>query len=94
MLLPFAKHLTDEKKTEKFIAGKGVVTTWERVPKNKHWFDALACACVAAHLLRGSAGAGGREEKTKGQGASQASRLTVHRYNAMEGGYRRLWERT
>ncbi len=45
----FAKHLTAEKKTEEFIAGKGVVTKWERVRKNNHWFDALAYACVAAH---------------------------------------------
>ncbi len=45
----FAKHLTAEKKTEEFIAGKGVVTKWERVRKNNHWFDALAYACVAGH---------------------------------------------
>lgn len=39
--LSFVKHLTAERKIEEFIAGKGVVTRWERVCKNNHWFDAL-----------------------------------------------------
>lgn len=47
--LSLAKHLTAEKKTEEFIAGKGVVTKWERIRRNNHWFDALYNACVAGH---------------------------------------------
>lgn len=47
--LAIAKHLTAEKKTEEFIAGKGVVAKWERVRRNNHWFDALAYACAIAH---------------------------------------------
>lgn len=31
------------------MAGKGVVTRWERIHKNNHWFDALYNACVAGH---------------------------------------------
>jgi phage terminase large subunit GpA-like protein len=45
-----AKHLTAERKTEEFVAGKGVVTKWERVRRNNHWFDVLYNACAAGHL--------------------------------------------
>lgn len=47
--LSLAKHLTAETKTEEFIAGKGVITKWERVRRQNHWFDALYNACVAAN---------------------------------------------
>lgn len=47
--LSFAKHLTAETKTEEYVAGKGVVTKWERVRKNNHWFDALYNACAVGH---------------------------------------------
>ena len=47
--LSLAKHLTAETKTEEFVAGKGVVTRWERLRKQNHWFDALYNACVAGH---------------------------------------------
>ena len=47
--LSLAKHLTAELKTEEFIAGKGVVTRWERIRRQNHWFDALYNACVAGH---------------------------------------------
>ena len=47
--LSFAKHLTAETKTEEYVAGKGVVTKWERVRKNNHWFDALYTACALGH---------------------------------------------
>jgi hypothetical protein len=47
--LAFAKHLTAEIKTEEFIAGKGMVTKWERRRKQSHWFDALYNACAAGH---------------------------------------------
>lgn len=47
--LAFAKHLTAEVKTEEFIAGKGLVTKWERKRKANHWFDALSYASVAGH---------------------------------------------
>jgi hypothetical protein len=48
--LSLAKHLTAEKKTEEFVAGRGVVTKWERLRRQNHWFDALYNACVAGHL--------------------------------------------
>ena len=38
------------RKTEEFVAGKGVVTKWERVRRANHWFDALYNACAAGHL--------------------------------------------
>ena len=44
-----AKHLTAERKTEEFVAGKGVLTKWERLNRNNHWFDALYNACAAGH---------------------------------------------
>lgn len=47
--MAFAKHLTAEVKYEEFVAGKGLVTKWERRRKQNHWFDALYNACVAAH---------------------------------------------
>ena len=47
--LSLAKHLTAERKTEEFMPGKGVVTRWERIRKNNHWFDALYNACAAGH---------------------------------------------
>ena len=48
--LALAKHLTSEVKTEEFMAGRGVVTKWERRRKQNHWFDALYNACAAGHL--------------------------------------------
>ena len=48
--LALAKHLTAEKKTEEFVTGKGVVTKWERLRKQNHWFDALYNACAAGHF--------------------------------------------
>ncbi len=47
--LALAKHLTAEKKTEQFVAGKGVVVKWERLRRQNHWFDALYTACAAGH---------------------------------------------
>jgi phage terminase large subunit GpA-like protein len=47
--LSLAKHLTAERKTEEFVAGKGVVTRWERIRRQNHWFDALYNAAVAGH---------------------------------------------
>jgi phage terminase large subunit GpA-like protein len=47
--LSLAKHLTAEVKTEEFVAGKGVVTKWERVRKQNHWLDALYNSCVAGY---------------------------------------------
>lgn len=47
--LALAKHLTAEVKTEEFIAGKGVVTKWERLRRQNHWFDTLYNACAAGH---------------------------------------------
>ena len=48
--LALAKHLTSEKKVEEFVAGKGVVTKWERLRRQNHWFDALYNACAAGYL--------------------------------------------
>ena len=48
--LSLAKHLTAEQKTEEFIAGRGVVTKWERLRRQNHWFDALYNACAAGHF--------------------------------------------
>lgn len=48
--LAFAKHVTAERKVDEFLPSRGVVTRWERVRKNNHWFDALYNACVAGHL--------------------------------------------
>ncbi|MCA8989342.1 MAG: hypothetical protein KDA78_16960, partial [Planctomycetaceae bacterium] len=36
-------------KSEEFAVGKGVVTRWERIRRNNHWFDALYNACAAGH---------------------------------------------
>ena len=47
--LSLAKHLTAERKVEEFMPGRGVVTRWERIRKNNHWFDALYNACAAGH---------------------------------------------
>ena len=35
---------------EEFLAGKGLVTKWERLRRNNHWLDALYNACAAGHL--------------------------------------------
>lgn len=48
--LPLARHLTAERKTEEFVAGRGVVVRWERIRKQNHWFDALYNAWAAGHL--------------------------------------------
>jgi hypothetical protein len=46
--LALAKHLTAEVKTEEFVAGKGVVTKWERIRRQNHWLDALYNASALA----------------------------------------------
>jgi phage terminase large subunit GpA-like protein len=38
---------TAEVKTEEFVAGRGVVTKWERIRRQNHWLDALCYACAA-----------------------------------------------
>ena len=48
--LALAKHRTAERKTEEFVAGKGVVARWERLRRQNHWFDALYNAGAAGHL--------------------------------------------
>jgi hypothetical protein len=48
--LSLAKHLTAEQKTEKFVAGKGVVVKWARLRRQNHWLDAVYNACAAGHL--------------------------------------------
>jgi phage terminase large subunit GpA-like protein len=48
--LTLARHLTAETKVEEFVAGKGLVTRWERVRRQNHWLDALYNACAAGSL--------------------------------------------
>jgi phage terminase large subunit GpA-like protein len=48
--LALARHLTAERKLETFVAGKGVVTKWERLRRQNHWFDGLYNACAAGHV--------------------------------------------
>lgn len=45
----FRGDLTAEIKTEEFVAGKGVLTKWERIRRQNHWFDALHNACAAGY---------------------------------------------
>lgn len=46
--LSFAKHLTNEVKSETFVAGRGMVTKWtNKARKKNHYLDAAALACVA-----------------------------------------------
>ena len=47
--LSFAKHLTAEKQVQEYVAGRGLVTKYERISKNNHFLDALSLACVAGH---------------------------------------------
>lgn len=47
--LTLAKHLTAERKTEEFVAGKGVVVKWERIRRQNHFLDALYNASAAGH---------------------------------------------
>ena len=49
--LAFAKHLTAERRIEEFLAGRGVVTRWERVHRANHFFDAIYNAAAAASFL-------------------------------------------
>lgn len=48
--LALAKHLTAERKTEEYVAGKGAVAKWELRRRQNHWLDALYNACAAGHL--------------------------------------------
>ena len=50
--LTFAKHLTAEKRVQAFVPGKGMVTRWERLRPNNHYFDALVYAAGAGHYGR------------------------------------------
>jgi hypothetical protein len=36
--LSLAKHLTAERTTEEFVAGKGVMTRWQRIRRANRWF--------------------------------------------------------
>jgi hypothetical protein len=45
--LSLAKHLTAEAKTEEFIPVRGVVTKWECLRRQNHFFDALYYASAA-----------------------------------------------
>ncbi len=49
--LALAKHLTAERKTEEFVAGKGVVVKWERLRRQNHWLDTMYNACAAGHYV-------------------------------------------
>ena len=45
----WAKQLTAESNAEEFVAGKGVIVTWERLRRQNQWFDGLYNACAAGH---------------------------------------------
>ncbi len=47
--MTLVKHLTAERKSEEFVAGKGVVTRWERVRKATHFLDCMYNAAVAGY---------------------------------------------
>jgi len=49
--LSLAKHLTAERQTSEFLSGKGIVTKWERIRCNNHWFDAVYNTCAAGHFV-------------------------------------------
>ena len=49
--LSLAKHLTAERQTSEFVTGKGIVTKWERIRRNNHWFDAVYNTCAAGHFV-------------------------------------------
>lgn len=41
------RHLTAESKVEEYVAGHGMVTRWERMRRDNHFFDAMYNACAA-----------------------------------------------
>ncbi len=41
------KHLTAETKVEEYVAGAGMITRWERMRRDNHFFDAMYNACAA-----------------------------------------------
>jgi len=45
-----AKHFTSERQVEEYVAGRGIVTRWERMRRQNHWFDALYLSCAAGHF--------------------------------------------
>lgn len=49
--LTFSAHMTAEKRTERFIRGRGMVDEWIREGKSNHWFDATTLAAAAANYL-------------------------------------------
>lgn len=77
--LAIAKHLTAEVKTEEFVAGKGVVVTWERLRRQNHWFDALYNASAAGHYC------GVRLVPEKPRALPPAMRPTAEEWAAMCG---------
>lgn len=48
--LSFAKHLTAERRVERFDPEKGTVQVWEAVRRANHWLDAAVLNCVAGHV--------------------------------------------
>lgn len=48
--IKISKHFTAEKEVEEFEPGRGVVTRWETVSRQNHWFDAAYLACAAGHF--------------------------------------------
>jgi phage terminase large subunit GpA-like protein len=44
----FGRHLTAEKREAKYVEGKGVHVSWNRVSKHNHWLDASYYAAAAS----------------------------------------------
>lgn len=41
------RHLTAETKVEEYLPGQGMITRWERIRRDNHFFDAIYNACAA-----------------------------------------------
>lgn len=44
------RELLPRQGTGRFIAGTGLVTRWEQIRPDNHWFDATYNACAAGHM--------------------------------------------
>ena len=47
--IKLSHHLTAEVRRERFVAGKGLVVTWDRVRRQNHWLDCAYNAAAAGH---------------------------------------------
>ena len=68
-LTSFGKHLTSERSTEEFVAGKGLVTKWVTESRSNHWLDALYMASANLHYLESMRAKS--QKKTQGRKPTQ-----------------------